>query len=1142
MLIKENKNGPRVCRSATKQAGPAQHLKCSALTATGRPMIGRVLTILPRWVTGRLHARAVATVRAWTKKNPDLRRLRYGGARRLLLWGGEHPVLFPVAVGCLCAALAALVTSGHSLWPLLPALKPPNLLQNIDPGGYAGVPWTIQATLVALVYPIVVSFIALMLQRRAHSTVALRVYVLDSAVVPAGATSIGLLIAMGVQFFTLPYATADDLNQALPALLVFNGTWLAANVLLTGFFLGRTVRFVQDEENRHALTRLTVDVVLRSELVTAVAQHVLLNAPHADWGYSMASAFTDEGPQVDMFGWNEGATDVTLELQGPHVLRDVHLQLLRLAARSWTRRARNGKPAKLPSLSFPVRFGRVVDGPVKLCAIKNGPSLSWWERLLVRSAFVYRPYRLDALSLSTMGVLRELAAEVEALAEQKKYGASTTALDDFLRLHLTLLRASASEQQADVMNAATIHSNAYGLGDTSFASSWLEPYVDIARAAVEVFEKDRRLFRKLAYVPGRIAAALPPRPEKLAIDALRIGATLAYQLAAWGVRNGATSRAHSSTPMSQLYERGITDFVGGWGQFSVRIPGADQASDDIRWNATAARAKIYASHLDESVRLFVDAVASGDEIGATWFYEHFLKWWGNRSSELKEARGGHAFDANRANLSLADLSWHEVQDLLWQGTQPVGIELAEQAVSMALREYWEALRFYLTTLLVHYAGDAPPQDSLEIRYAAGLLQHREFKPGARVMASNLESFDSVMGAVLRGVFGDEAVRKRIDTLADKLSDRNRSAEVAMWVYVWAGAPLEMESMNSAVAKVLAAEIRGPRRQFASSKRFIEGRWKDVDTLASIDRYLIELASVVRSRDFRASLPAVEALRAAMGLPASSTLSRAYLVRALRALSRVAQHERATTLRARKVSDAAVRDLVGLISVAAFRADAQAASPIKHIEFVRDMHTTPVSRSIECGKEEVREGRTKSPSEEFVKGTGEDIIRPLAIAIAMVEYLSTSGTLPINEPALHEDHEASAAAAQSFVKSVAEECSKLLEAGQAPVVLVGRGAVSEYLQPYRWGPGDWQVPLPAGVAIRQADFAGGERAMAYLNDVPVYEIATPNDDCYVVPAADVETLQVQGASDSAALAWSWSPMGDDTIGVDLTWRAQLVHLG
>lgn len=158
-------------------------------------MLARLLTVFPSWLTGRIDPRARREVRTWTKNNATLRTLQYGRFRRFLIWSTDHPVAFAASSGLAAAGVAYLTALQD--WTAPWNLPPPKLKADFDIAAYTGVPWSVQATLVALVYPIVLSFIALMLQRKAHSTVALRVYVLDSAVVPAGASSVGLLVAMG---------------------------------------------------------------------------------------------------------------------------------------------------------------------------------------------------------------------------------------------------------------------------------------------------------------------------------------------------------------------------------------------------------------------------------------------------------------------------------------------------------------------------------------------------------------------------------------------------------------------------------------------------------------------------------------------------------------------------------------------------------------------------------------------------------------------------------------------------------------------------------------------------------------------------------------------------------------------------------
>jgi hypothetical protein len=1054
--------------------------------------------------------------------------------------------LFAGVVAALSAAFAWTATNANRLWAQLAVVPKATFHEGVDPGGYAGVPWAVQATMVALVYPIVVSFITLMLQRRAHSTVALRVYVLDSAIVPAGACSIGLLLAMGVQFFALPFASTDYLNGRLAALLVFNGTWLFLNVLLTGFFLARTVNFVQDEESRHAFTRLAVDVVLRSELTAAVKQHLLVNASEEEWGYGPADDFDgSDRPNVILFGWAKGTTQVEVDVRGKQVLHDVHLHLLRAVAWSWCRRtgALQRKEQKRPTISFPPKVGAVATGKIRLCAVQNGPALNWFERLLVRTAYVYRPANLGSLALTTKAMLTEVAGEVESLAEQNRYGAARDCLRRLLELHKTLLKACATDQQDMVLNAATINSTPYSLTESSFGRSWLEPYREISRIAVGLLDKDSRLFQSVGHVHGGLASGLLARPERLIIDGLDVGTNLAYDLGAWWMRQAQASLAPGTTtfggvlppPMSQVYERTVTVFIGAWGYLSVQIPERSVSKDEDVWLALAARARIYAAHIDSSVMLFVDAVSRGDEIAATWLYESFLKWWGNHSHELRDARFAE-WRFRRSTLSLADKTWSEAQGVLWDGSAPISIELAEEALNLAIRRYWESMRLYLVMLLVHNAGDTPGTDSREIRFAAGLLQHRAYKGGSRVEAMPLDTVDAVSTGILEARFGDEVVRARMDSIADKLTRNSRQLQVPLWIYTWSGGDLEVDSMTAAQAKLLVAVAERRGSKLRSNKKLVESWWRDVDKLASVARFLRELKAQVGSREFRTSLPAVNAIRQALGRAAPNCPGRIAAFRMLRALGRVSVHERIVTLRSLSVSQEVVRRTVASISSHAFQLMGDESSPVVNVTLVPGLGA-PIDTWDSIEEKQAFVAGLREPEEGFIQTSGQ-IVRENAIAVAFSRYLARMMLIPVNTTALRSiTDEPTVGDLQAFVSEVAAQCARLRASGERPAVLIG-GTSSEYLRAHRWGDGDWQAPLPADVVVRSQDSERGETASSYLNDSPVYEFDTPDDHCYVVPLRHVQTLRVAGASASSALSASWTNVNDEKIRLSISWCAEM----
>lgn len=778
--------------------------------------MARILAIFPAWLTGRIGPRARREVRSWTKNNATLRTLQYGRFRRFLIWSTDHPIVFALSTGAASAFIAYLVTMQE--WVTSWKLSAPTLNEDFDIAAYTGVPWSVQATLVALVYPIVLSFIALMLQRKAHSTVALRVYVLESAVVPAGASSIGLLVLMGTQYFATPYSTPEFLFDYIAPLLVINGVWLLMNLLLTGFFLSRTIRFIQEEEQRHAFTRIAVGVVLRAELISAVKQHIFVRAPQSDWQFPETTSDSLVEPQIHMFAYGDGRPEVKRDLKGSLELRDVHLHLLKIVAITWSRRAAKSASAsgKLPVLVFPPRVGMAMSGEVILCMVKDGPPLGCMERFLVRTAFEFRPSRQGAMSLSTRKMLEEIGGEVEAAAEQQRFGAAEERLHDLLRLHRSLLLASAADSEGVAGNAATIAISPYSWSDSSFDMEWLKPYRDVGRIAVSRLDEDARLFRRLTAIPARLAADLPSRPEKLLIDAQLVGTNLAFQLAGWWTHKADASLLPGSTsfggtlpaPISKVYEQAMVAFIGNWGHFHVDVPDNFGVADAQAWDAFTGRALIYAKHIENSAYLFLKAVSRGDETGSIWLLDNLLKWWGNRKRELECADSDYR--AQHATITLAHKDWASAQDFLFDGSEAVSIEFANKALNLATRRYWESMRLYVVLALIQNAGSNPAVDSRELRLAAALIRGNAQRAGGSVDAWPIDSVDAVLKSILENAFGVETALARIDDFAEQLEWDNKEPAVPGWIYSWSGNPTNFESMKLAQA-ILVASVAEARR-------------------------------------------------------------------------------------------------------------------------------------------------------------------------------------------------------------------------------------------------------------------------------------------------------------------------------------------
>lgn len=1107
-------------------------------------MIAWLLSCLPGWLTGRAGPRARREVNSWTKNNATLRTLRYGRFRRLLLWSADHPVAFALSMGAVATGMAYLIAGQR--WIFAQHLTAPAIDEKFDPATYTGVPWSVQATLVALVYPIVLSFIALMLQRRANSTVALRVYVLDSAVVPAGASSIGLMLAMGAQYFAAPYSNHRFLVEYMAPLLLMNGTWFAGNLFLTGFFLSRTVRFIQEEEQRHAYTRVAVDIVLRAELTSAVKQHIFVNAPYADWGFSADSSESDNQPQVRMFKWDHGEAVAQRDLKGSLVLHDVHLHLLKWVVRSWCERARlfrQGDRRHESVISFPPRVGEIATGEVVLCSVDNGPPLTTLERALVKAAFWYRPSRQGTLSLSTKKMLEEIGIEVEAATEQHRFGAAQDGLRNVIRLHKTLLLASAADSKGAAENAATIGTSPYAFGESSFDIEWLKPYREIGRIAVDHLDEDSRLFRTLAVVPASIAAELPPKPEKLVIDAMLVGLNLSYQLGGWWTRKADASLAPGAmsfsgtlpAPVSKVYEQAVVAFVGSWGGLYIRVPNSRAADAVETWSARTARALVYAKHIENSAEMVLKAVSRGDEVASTWLLDSFMKWWGNRQHEL-DCGDPDEFQVRHVTLTLADKTWPEAQSFLWDDEASVTADTASKALSLAIRRYWESMRLYVTLLLIYSSEATRAADSRELRLAAALIKGTAQHPGGNADCWPLDDVDAVSTAILGAVFGVETIVRRIDGFAEKLRWDNEAPAVSGWIYGWSGTPTDLGSMKRAQATLLVAVALPHGRHVGTNKRLIERWWRDLDKLESVASYCQDMRRHVLSHEFNSAMPTITALQTHLGTTGRVRSARLAVARTLKELRKVALHERVITLRSLDVDENVVLRMAEKIATLAFDPQHWPCLPGTIIKFVPGLVADQQSVNFEDYKKQFVAGVPQQPDTGLAEHMAE-YVRARALGWSFSKRIADAAVAPANAKSLMHNGQATVAELQAFISSVGALCTGLRSAGVDPIVLVGRTVLASYLRPYRWGPGHCQCPLPVGVNLRNGDPRKGETAIAFVNETPVYEFDTPNGDCYVVPASIVKTLEVGGTDASATVSIKWTQVNDERLHFSVSWKAR-----
>lgn len=1109
-------------------------------------MLAGLLAWLPAYVGGRTGPRAHAEVRRWTKGNPTLRTLEYGPMGRLLIWASDKPVRFTLLVAFMACVAAAMfvVPDWTGLWSgPFPGLSVPHPDVKAGVGDMLNAMLGVQATLIGLVYPITLAFMALMLQRAAHSSVALRVYLLDAAAVPVGISSVGFLFVAGLQFFLLPYKHEDfDVSQ-MTVFLVFNGTWLLLNILLTGFLLTRTIRFIQDRELRLAFTRIAVDTALRDELTFSVSQHIYTSEPQERWKFP--DKLADKRPQVHMYSFGDARREVTVDLKADHVLEDVHLNVLRWVALRWAKRAAQQTPGerdRAPTLAFTPNVGRITAGELVLCSILNGPRLTRLERLAVRSAFWLRKARRERLSLSTRKMLEEIGAEVLTAAESGRSNMAIDRLKEMYRLHRTLLGACAlSSAGKSGENAATIQVSPMGWSGSTFDREWLRPYYEITPIAVDGIDHDLRLFRSLAGIPGGIAYGLSAQSESVMTNALGFGASLAESLGLWWTRKADASLAPGETfsgtlpaPLSKVYERALLAFVSSWTEIRVDDGPMDDEPAQA-WPRLAARVQVYSRHIEHSAQFFLQAVSRRDLAGASRWLDHFIKWRGSHEFELKQDLD-HEFWARHVSRALAGKRWDEAHAQLWDGSTAITTRLAAEALNLAVHRYWESMRLYLTLLLTRTAGTEQASGK-ELEYAGALVRCEPLHAGSSVLADPLQSTDDVLLYALSHRLGTDSVTGHLNSFGDRLRWDAEGPEVPGWIYSMSGTPSALSTMGKEQLELMMALASAAGRRLPKCEKLVESWWRDLDRLEAAQQMLSEM-----QRDLRgAQLAAVEAYIASLRSPSGQQPALAFKAArvsvglSIRRLRRIAGRTRRITLAAHPLDLAKIEAVKVGVGVETFVAS-NLAAPVERLTFVPRIDAPLMGLNVVEPKKLYQERFGQGVDRHDLKRWGK-IFLAHTCAWAVARRIRDEAISPVNDESWIGNFSPEHDEMRALLVRVVERCDAMLAAGKQPVILTGHSGARVALAPYRWGEQDWLCKPPDGVSIRRGEPAG-KGVRGFINGHPLYDFDTPDGGCFVVPADMFRELKVEGADAAHAMEIKHEDVGEDQVRFSFYWRAAL----
>ena len=761
-------------------------------------MLGRILNTL--------RYRLRRDLREWRKTNRILRETTWPWYQKALISAGKRPVRVPRVLFSVALALSALAWGYHALTALLLSY-PPRLLSGIEQHFFTL--WTVQAAIAAMVYPIVIGFVTILLQRRHSAKASLEIYLHDSAAILTGLSALFLVATMGIQFFFLSAASV----AVVADWLILDASWFILNVLGVIWFLARTFDYLRPERRADIIRAYAINYVFPKEVHRNLEYNLFLGAVHYGWlpspDYGEKNSELKPTILLGPIGRDMGDLQVTENKKGPWMISDVRFRSLSLVIRGWQRREKelaltpSGAQAGLlrtrhsQLIILPSLPGESFDPNVGLYRTKGESGLRWWERQLVRWSFVLATPTENTSSLSIIDLLNGLITEVLIAMESGEEVVFREALHDLVDLHASLIQAG------DFVTDSGQHDNYANLGNRSdvfearMHDLWAREYRRLLDASVEKLNIRDTYFNHMVHVSGRLIGRFGDiRPVMISGNLLQLTHSLHYRLNRWWSRNveeqgyythGPCYSCTLNAPAFSVYESAIMRFVGAWE--SLKNDSFPPKRDEpIAWCKYDEVTELYTGHLDSTLYMLFDSLSLGNKEGAEWLCDSLIKWW-NTIRFRFDSTYYYIRDERTLTLGLLCKPWEEARNVIDLSIAGNDEGNAPKALWAAcVHNYWIDLCCVSLYAILQLGKDCTCEKSLPAQLATALGQGKALRAGGAGIGEQwpIRIVEELLIAILRQYYFDSGYhrgyRSRLDKVVEGISSQGKPAMVPGRIY------------------------------------------------------------------------------------------------------------------------------------------------------------------------------------------------------------------------------------------------------------------------------------------------------------------------------------------------------------------------
>ena len=752
-------------------------------------------------MTGRLFNtlsyRLKRKLQDWRKANSTLRENAGPWYQRALIFAGNRPLLYPLVFFSVVIALSAIILGFHA-FSTLPSDTAVPPASDVNSRFYTL--WTVQAAVAAMIYPIVIGFVSLLLQRRHSAKANLHIYLHDSAAILTGLSALFLVAIMAIQFLFLPIAG----NAVLAYWLILDGFWFLLNILGAIWFLARTFDYLSLERRANIMRAYAINHIWPAEMRSNLQYNMFLEAIHYGWlpgpDYDDDENESNTAILLGPYGRDMGSVQVTGKYKVTRTISDVRFRVLSWAIRGWQRREEkivasvDGQPKKL--LILPLIPGDLFKEKVGLCRTEESSGLRRWERWLIRRSFLLASDTGKAAPLSISNILNSLIAEVQVAMESGEEVVCRDALCKLADFHVDLLLAGdfiLDTGQRD--NYANLVDRGDMFESRRMHELWIREYRRLCEGAVDRLSVSGIYFEYMAHITGRMTRRLGGvRPVGISSNLLSLPIFLHYHLNRWWSKtseeqglldHGPCHPVTLNVPAFTAYESGIKAFVGAW-EFLKNDCFPPTRDEIFDWSNYGEIIELYSEHLNYTLTMLVDSLSLGNQEGAEWLCDLLIKWCNNIRFRFDNFHC-YIWDKRKLTLELLRKPWDEAKGAI--DLSRVGNDEARATKALwvvCVRNYWIDLCCVSIYLMLCFGKDCDCEKSLPAQLAVALGRNKALRAGNSEIEKQwpISTLEDLLIAIIRQYYFDDEYRVRLDKIVEEIFSRWKLSTVHGRIYVW----------------------------------------------------------------------------------------------------------------------------------------------------------------------------------------------------------------------------------------------------------------------------------------------------------------------------------------------------------------------